>query len=544
MPRVTAVTLAAMGDLGYKLKVMRRIGLIKPASPLKLMKAGKVLRQWGPGFPAGVNSAAARNPNNIAVIDDAGQLTYKELVEEINKFTEALKERGLKPGDSIAVLARNHRYILIAITAIMQLGGRVLLLNTMASRAQLTDLSEREDASFMIVDQEFLPAVADIRRNRLMLAWAEEGAPDDVATMSEVVEGKSTAPHPVPEKHGEIIIFTSGTTGLPKGAKRSEPQDLKPMLSFFGKIPYRGSSTVIVAAPIFHSWGLVNTGFALSTGATYVLRRKFSPEQTIKDIETYKARVLVVVPLMIQRMVDADPEVIANTDVSSLEITASSGSALAGDLAIHFMDTFTDSIYNFYGATETGWVTIANPQELRKAPGTAGSIPWRTTVKVLDAEGHEVPQGEVGVIHVANDMPFGGYTDGRNKTIRDGLIDTGDLGYFDENGLLFVSGRDDDMIISGGENVFPRELEDCLIEHKQVADVVVTGVPDKEWGQRLAAYVVPREGSDVTEAELIKYAKDNVPKFAVPKAIVFLDELPRNPTGKVMKRELPPLETA
>jgi len=283
----------------------------------------------------------------------------------------------------------------------------------------------------------------------------------------------------------------------------------------------------------------LNFGFGLSTVPTYVLRRRFVPEKVIEDIAQYKAKVLVVVPLMMQRLVNADPEVIKANDVSSLKITASSGSPLAGELATHFMDTFTDSVYNFYGATETGWVTIAGPEDLRAAPGTAGRIPWKTVVKVLDENGHEVPAGTTGVIYVGNEMMFAGYTDGNSKDFRDGLMHSGDVGHFDEAGRLFVSGRDDDMIISGGENVFPRELEDCLIEHPEIQDVVVVGLPDENWGQVLSAYIVKVAGSTLTEDDIVEYAKANVARFAVPRDVMFIDELPRNPTGKVMKRMLP-----
>ena len=230
-----------------------------------------------------------------------------------------------------------------------------------------------------------------------LLAWADDDAPADLPTIAKLSAGQPTKAHSKPSRHGQIIIFTSGTTGLPKGARREEPADLKPLITFFGAIPYRGNSTVVLAAPLFHSWGLINFGFGLSTAPTYVLRRRFDAAQVIRDIEERKAEVLVVVPLMMQRMVDADPEVIKKADVSSLKITASSGSALAGDLANQFMDTFTDSVYNFYGATETGWVTIASPKDLREAPGTAGVPPHRTTVKILDTDGKEVPRGETGV---------------------------------------------------------------------------------------------------------------------------------------------------
>jgi acyl-CoA synthetase (AMP-forming)/AMP-acid ligase II len=528
--------------MAYRLKVFRQIGLVKPQLPHRLAKAGLELLKWGPAFPSGVGAVAARYPDQIAIIDDLGEITWAELKREINRLSHALRARGVTAGDSVALLARNHRNFVIAMIAIMQLGGRVLLLNTMASGPQLAELSEREGAKLILLDEEFLPAGEAAGRDKLILTWADGEPPADVPTVSQVSAGQPTSSPAKPGRAGQVIIFTSGTTGLPKGAKREEPDGLDPMVTFFGAIPYRGNSTVVLASPLFHSWGLINFGFGLMTAPTYVLRRKFSAEQALRDIAAYKADVLVVVPLMMQRLVDADPEVIAQTDVSSLRITAASGSALAGDLANQFMDMFTDSVYNFYGATEVGWATIASPEDLRAAPGTAGRPPWHTVVKILDESGAEQPQGETGTIYVGNDMPFGGYTDGNTKKFAGNLMSTGDIGYFDDGGRLFVAGRDDDMIVSGGENVFPRELEDALATHPDIADCVVTGVPDATYGQRLAAYVVLREGADLTHEDIVRFAKDRVARFALPKATRFLDELPRNPTGKVMKRELPPFE--
>lgn len=526
-----------MTDLAYTLKVFRQIGLIAPALPHRLIGAGIKLATWGPGFPSGVMACAARFPHQTAVIDDEGSLTWREMSQQINQLTDALADRGVDAGDSVAVLARNHRYIIMAMVAIMQRGARVLLLNTMASSSQLTELAKRETASLVMLDEEFLSVAQDLPADDLMLTWADGDSA--IASVAQVIVGRPTANPSKPKRSGSVVIFTSGTTGLPKGARREEPQDLKPLVTYFGAIPYSGNSTVVLAAPLFHSWGLINFGFGLSTCPTYVLRRRFDPPQVLRDIEERRAEVLVVVPLMMQRLVDVDPDVIARTDVSTLKITASSGSALAGDLANRFMDTFTDSVYNFYGATETGWVTIASPRDLREAPGTAGCAPHRTTVKILGADGAELPQGETGVIHVGNDMPFGGYTDGNTKDFADGLMSTGDLGHFDANGRLFVSGRDDDMIISGGENVFPRELEDALIDHPSIADVVVVGIEDARWGQVLAAYVVTKDGKDLSEDDVMSYAKERVARYAVPGRLKFIDELPRNPTGKVMKRELP-----
>lgn len=530
-----------MSDLGYTVRVLRQIGLLKAQNPIGLAKAGKAMRTWGPGFPAAVTAAAARRPKQIAVIDDETQLTWEELFAEINRTAHAFQTLGVVPGDSVALLCRNHRHMVIAMVALMMIGGRVLLLNTMASSAQLAELSEREGAKHVVLDTEFLDAAGPVPREKLIVAWADDTTPDDLPTLAGLARGASAEAHQPPERHGSVVIFTSGTTGLPKGAKREEPKDLKPLLAFFGSIPFKAHRTIVLAAPIFHSWGLVNFGFGLSTVPTYVLRRRFDPEQVLADIEQYRAEILTVVPVMMQRLVSLPQATIAKYDVSSLKITDASGAALPGELATTFMDTFTDSVYNFYGATETGWITIANPEDLRAAPGTAGRAPWRTTVKILDADGQPVPQGETGIIHVVNDMPFGGYTDGRTKDFRDDLMSSGDLGYFDADGRLFVSGRDDDMVIVGGENVFPRELEDALVDHPKVQDVVVQGVPDPDWGQSLAAYLVLRDGEEFAEDAVIAYAKQTVARFAVPRHVVYLSELPRNPTGKVMKRDLPAL---
>lgn len=527
-------------DAAYRLKVFRQIGLIKPQWPHRLAKAGFELLKWGPAFPSGVGAVAARYPNQLAIIDDAGEITWADLRSQINQLSHALSARGISAGDSVALLARNHRYFVMAMVAIMQLGGRVLLLNTMASGPQLAELAEREGAKLVLLDQEFLAVGEDVGRDKLILTWVDDDGSTDIPTVAEVSADQPTSAPGKPDRSGQVIIFTSGTTGLPKGAKREEPEGLDPLITFFGAIPYTGNSTVVLASPLFHSWGLINFGFGLVTAPTYVLRRKFSAEQVLRDIEQYRADVLVVVPLMMQRLVDVDRDVIDATDVSSLRITAASGSALAGDLATEFMDLFTDSVYNFYGATEVGWATIASPADLRAAPGTAGRPPWHTVVKILDEAGAEVPQGQSGTIYVGNDVPFGGYTDGNTKKFAGDLMSTGDVGYFDDGGRLFVSGRDDDMIVSGGENVFPRELEDALATHPDIADVVVTGIPDETYGQRLAAYVVLRDGVSLTHEDVVLFAKERVARFAVPKATQFLDELPRNPTGKVMKRDLPP----
>nr|MBA2545934.1 AMP-binding protein [Solirubrobacterales bacterium] len=252
----------------------------------------------------------------------------------------------------------------------------------------------------------------------------------------------------------------------------------------------------------------------------------------------------VVVPVMMQRILGLDEETRSKYDVSNLKVTAASGSALPGELATKWMDAFGDNLYNLYGSTEVAWATIATPEDMRAAPGTAGRIPRGTVVRIVDEDGKEVSQGETGRIFVGNEMSFEGYTGGGDKERLEGLLSSGDVGHFDDGDRLFIDGRDDEMIVSGGENVFPREVEDLLADHEAVDDAAALGVDDDEFGQRLRAFVVLASGADASEDDLKGHVKSNLANYKVPREIVFLEELPRNATGKVLKRELAELDPA
>jgi fatty-acyl-CoA synthase len=277
----------------------------------------------------------------------------------------------------------------------------------------------------------------------------------------------------------------------------------------------------------------------LSLGSTCVLQRKFDPEATLKAIADNEATALVVVPVMMQRILQLPEETLAKYDLPSLRVTAASGSALPGPLATKWMDHFGDNLYNLYGSTEVAWATIATPADLRAAPGTAGLPPRGTVVKIVDNEGKgEVAPGETGRVFVGNEMAFEGYTGGGGKDTYEGLLSSGDVGHFDDEGRLFIDGRDDEMIVSGGENVFPREVEDLLAGHDSVKEVAVIGVDDDEFGQRLKAFVVLSDGESLDEDAVKAHVKKNLARYKVPREVEFLDSLPRNATGKVLKREL------
>ncbi|GAB3874827.1 hypothetical protein GCM10029964_017470 [Kibdelosporangium lantanae] len=347
---------------------------------------------------------------------------------------------------------------------------------------------------------------------------------------------------PNPSKPGGLVLLTSGTTGTPKGA----PRHIKSGLSaaqFLDRIPLRTQECTVLAAPMFHGTGLSQFILAFALGSTVVVRRRFDPEATLQAVQDNGATELVLVPTMLQRIVDLGEDVIKRYDTSSLRIIFCAGSALPPELGNRTTRIFGDVVYNLYGSTEVAVATVATPEDWRAAPGTVGKVPCGCRVHLYDENGRRLTEpGAIGRVFVGSDLAFGGYTDGRNKEIIDGLLSTGDVGHFDTEGRLFIDGRDDEMIVSGGENVFPLEVENLLAEHPGVVEAAVIGVADPEFGQRLRAFVVARDGVELDEGELKEHVRGNLARYKVPRDVRFLDALPRNATGKLLRQELADME--
>jgi fatty-acyl-CoA synthase len=338
------------------------------------------------------------------------------------------------------------------------------------------------------------------------------------------------------------VILTSGTTGTPKGASRSQPPTLGPIGGVLSHVPFRSGEVTSLPAPMFHALGYLHATIAMTLGCTLVLRRKFRPVTILQDIEKHRATALVVVPVMLSRILDTLDKLERKPDLSSLRIVFVSGSQLGAELATRALKELGPVVYNLYGSTEIAFATIARPKDLDINPATVGPVVKGVKVKILDEQGNEMPQGQIGRIFVGNTFPFEGYTGGGGKQIIDGLLSSGDMGYFDEKGLLYVTGRDDEMIVSGGENVFPAEVEDLISGHPDVVEATALGVDDPEWGARLRAFVVKQENSNLDEDTVKTYVRDHLARYKVPREVIFLDELPRNPTGKILKRELRKIE--
>ncbi len=525
----------------YKLQVARTLlgtGMLRPVRPDKALRSLAALHRWGATPAAAYAGSAIRYPEQPAIVDDRGTLTFAEVQRRSNALARALSERGISERDSVAIMCRNHRGFIEATVACSKLGASALYLNTAFAGPQIADVLTREDPVAVIHDEEFSELVHEGAASRMrFIAWSEPGGARSEPLLEDLIAASADSELRAPAQTGRVVILTSGTTGQPKGAARAQPDTLEPAAALFSKIPLKARETTMIAAPMFHSWGFAHFTLGLPLASTLVLRRKFDPEETLLAVSQQRASALALVPVMLQRILDLGERVLARYDTHSLRVIALSGSALPGELATRAMDVFGDVLYNLYGSTEVAWATIATPADLRAAPGTAGRPPLGTVVKLLDAQGREVAPGEPGRIFVANEMMFEGYTGGGGKETIGGLMSTGDVGRFDGAGRLFVEGRDDEMIVSGGENVFPREVEDLLCRHGAIREAAVVGVSDEQFGQRLKAFVVPREG-DLSEQAVKEYVKANLARYKVPRDVVFLQELPRNATGKVLKREL------
>ena len=513
-------------------------GLLRPVRPDRLVAAALELHRWGLSLPGGYAANAAMRPDDVAIIDEAGKLSFADVHRRSSALAAGLANAGVAEGDRVALLSRNHRGIVEATLALGKLGADVLFLNTGFAGPQIAQVMRSEEVTALIHDEEFSELVTGAApAAKVILGWVD-GRGSRRPSLERLIASAGDAQPPPAERPGRITILTSGTTGAPKGASRSQPRSADPAVAILSRIPLRAGETTLVASPIFHSWGMAHLGMGVILGGTLVLQRRFDPELTLAAIEEHGVTTLAAVPVMLQQILDLPAATRRRYDTSSLRVVAVSGSALSGELAIRFMNEYGDILYNLYGSTEVAWATIATPEDLRAAPGTAGRPPFGTTVRLLDDDDHEVGDGQTGRIFVANEMLFEGYTGGGSKAVVDGMMATGDLGRFDEDGRLFVEGREDDMVVSGGENIFPEEIEHVLQEHRDVVDVAVIGVDDERWGKRLHAFVVKRQRSRLTEDQVREHVRSRLARYTVPRGVSFVDVLPRNATGKVLRREL------
>lgn len=523
---------------GRQLLILSRSGVLSPGRPRAIVRQVAALGAWGLGLAGELRQAAARSPGTVAVVDDRrGAVTYAALLDGADRAAAVLRGLGLGAGDRLAVLCRNHLMLVEVLAAAGALGADVVLLNTGLVPSQVAATCDEHEVSLIVHDDEFATAVdaSGVGRNGTTGVLAE----------SELLHGMAEAVRPhlsPPPRAGRTIVLTSGTTGAPRGARRPAPRGIGDLASMLDRIPLRVGDTVLLSAPMFHTWGLAGLQLSLALRSTIVLQRTFDPAAARSALRVYGCHVMYAVPVMLQRMLALPPDRTPTGPVGAdggerLRVVAVSGSSLQAGLARSFMAAYGPVLHNLYGSTEVSWATVADPRDLARAPGTAGRPPLGTRMAVVDAEGNAAPDGQTGRIFVGNDMVFDGYTSGPQKEVWHGLVATGDLGHV-EQGLLFVEGREDDLVISGGENVHAVEVEGVITRMPGVLEAAVLGVEDVEFGQRLVAYVVPEHGVDLSPREVLAHVASRVARHARPREVVIVDELPRNETGKVLIREL------
>jgi acyl-CoA synthetase (AMP-forming)/AMP-acid ligase II len=538
-------------EVGGVSLALARSGVWRSAGPLQVPGIERALRRWGQSMAALGAIAAIRFPDRSGVIDERGRLSYRELDLWVAAIAAGMHaEHGIVAGSKVAVLCRNHRYFLAATLAASRLGADVLFVNTEFAAPQVAGVLEKHRPDLLVHDEEFM-VETDLPT---VLGWREDRSANDEGGPAGPAHGKSAGAGrggldelaasgagepPAPDRPGHITILTSGTTGTPKAAPRT-PTALglagltASALQRFG---LRAGEPMVICPPLFHGLGLLNSMLALFLGSPLVLARRYDAAAVLASIESTRAGSVVAVPVMLQRLLELGPGELARYDVTSVRAVISGASALPPSLAERFIAQFGPILCDAYGSSEIGIATIASSADLLAAPGTVGRPCLGSSVRILGPDDRPVRAGETGRIFAGGGLVFGGYSDGSSKTVVDGRMSTGDLGHLDARGRLFVDGREDDMIVSGGENVYPAEVEDCLLTHPSVRDAAVIGVLDETFGQRLVAYVVLKPPG-ATSGELINHVRANLARYKSPREIIVVDDLPRTATGKILKRDL------
>ncbi|WP_067651758.1 AMP-binding protein [Nocardia harenae] len=512
-------------------------GVLRTYRPDSAVRQLRRLAEYGFNLAGGYASGAIRVPNRPAVIDAWGSRSFAEMHERTELLAAAMAEAGLGAGDAVGILARNHGAMVETMVAAGKLGVDAVLLNTGLPARRIEEIVQRDRLEALFVDAEYDHLVQYLHTD--VPRFRTANVPGDgwnVTTEDLIGDGHREYRKPV--QPGRLVVLTSGTSGTPKGARRPHPKGFGTVAALMSRIPLRSDENMLIPAPLFHTWGLAALQLSTAIRATVVLPDRFDAEECLRLVHEHRITTLIVVPIMVNRILDLPAGVRERYDTSSLRIVASCGAPLAGATVLDFMDTYGDILYNVYGSTEVSWATIADPDDLRISPTTAGRPPLGTRLGVLGPDRKPLPVGRTGRVYVGNHMLFDGYVNSAPPDEADGMLDTGDLGYLDATGKLFIAGRDDEMIISGGENVFPRPVEEALAHLPQVSEVAVVGVPDREYGQRLAAFVVKREGAGLDSDMVRNYVRHRLSRFSVPRDVTFLNALPRGETGKILKRML------
>jgi long-chain acyl-CoA synthetase len=485
-----------------------------------------------------LTDTAASQPDSIAIKLDDTELPYKFLDGASAHIAGLLREKGVEPGDRVGVMLPNVPYFPVVYYGILRAGGVVVPMNP---------LLKGREVKFYIEDPE----------SKVLFAWhdfaepAEQGAGETDAELIlvkpgefEDIVGKAEAVTEVADRDGDdtaVILYTSGTTGTPKGAELTHDNLLSNVETILESlIEIQPDDVVLGALPFFHSFGQTcGLNSCMKAGGMLTLIPRFDPDKALEIIARDKVTIFEGVPTMYVGMLHADSA--DDADASCLRLCVSGGSAMPGEVLRAFEDKFGCKILEGYGLSETSPVASFNHPDRERKVGSIGTPIKGVEMRVVDEDGGDVEQGEVGEIVIKGPNVMKGYwrkDDATAETIKDGWFYTGDMAKVDEEGYFFIVDRKKELIIRGGYNVYPREVEEALYQHPAVQEAAVVGVPDDKMGEEVGAAVVLKQGEDVSPDELRDFAKNEVASYKYPRKIWIVDELPKGPTGKILKREV------
>ena len=532
--------------------VLRSTGLARPVRPSGIARFVANARHTKLGPHVALMFHAAAQPDKEALVEytedgSVRRYTWGELDATINRLAHALVGRGVRGGDRVALMLPNGSEYLIAQQALARIGATAVQIGYRSKAGEIAYILGNAEPKVTLVHGSYLDAMREARattgKGGAMIVVEGDAIDTDAIDWDHALA--TSSPEMPPRMRGDgggVIVYTSGTTGKPKGANRAWKQTgIESVADMIAQVGMRTDDRHLVVCPLYHSAAPAFVAIMLSLGATIVLMNHFDPEGALGIIQRERITCTLMVPTMLIRMSNLPDATLAQYDTRSLRWVMSAAAPLTTEAARRFMEKFGPVLWNFYGATETGLVTLAGPADHVGRPGTIGKALRGNEIRLLDDAGHEVPPGQVGELYARNSTMIAGYHNNDEATKssqRDGFFSVGDMGRLDGDGYYYLESRKHDMVISGGVNIYPREIEDHLHTHPAILEAAVVGIPDPEWGETLRAFVVVRQGERVSETDVIDFCRRHLADFKRPRKVTFLAELPRNPTGKILKREL------
>jgi fatty-acyl-CoA synthase len=528
------------------LRILARTGLIRSLRPQHVARFARSARGSKPGPHMAVMLHAQVWPDKLAAADARRRLTYGEFEREVNQVAHALASLGVGPGVRVALMLPNCVEYLVVLQALPRLGASAVQIGTRLKSGEIEYILGNAQPRAFIYHASFAGEVEPAcQRAGMPASGALLEIDDEGGSYQALVAGQpGDRPPSFSGKTAEssVIVYTSGTTGKPKGASRNLSRTgLDAVADLISSVGVEHDDVHLVVCPLYHSAAPAFALIMMSLGASVVVTDHFDPEQILALIARERVTCGFMVPTQLVRLTGLEPEVRRRYDLSSLRWILSGAAPLTTETARRFQEAYGPIVWNFYGATETGLVTLAGPTEHEAHPGTVGRVLAGNQIRVLGEDGRELPVGEVGELYVRNSMLITGYhgdKDSTDKAMKEGFFSVGDLARVDSDGFVYLASRVHDMVISGGVNIYPAEIEEHLHRHPDVMEAAVVGVPDDEWGERLVAFVVARPGAVLTAEEIIQFCREGLADYKRPRRVEFMEALPRNPTGKVLKREL------